>query len=124
MSSDISTEDLENIRKMMQSYINDLDEINDKISDLVQNSNVKTNIILDDNPVEIQKAILENRDRALSIGFIAISTIALVIRRFRTAAKLIDLFIQLVNQFVSLITRYEKLFKVSGPSDAIQHKHY
>ena len=114
MSDDISTNELENMRKMMQSYIDEFDEIDDKISNLVKNSTTKTGTILEEYPEEIQKSILDGRDKALSIGFIAISTIALIIRRFRTASKLVDLFIQLINRFVSLVTRYEKLFKIDS----------
>ncbi|MDE1841656.1 MAG: hypothetical protein KGI09_07220 [Thaumarchaeota archaeon] len=114
MSDDISTNELENMRKMTQSYINEFDEIDGKISNLVKNSATKTGTMLEEYPEEIQKSILDGRDKALSTGFIAISTIALIIRRFRTASKLVDLFIQLINRFVSLITRYEKLFKIDS----------
>lgn len=114
MSDDISNDELENIKKTMQSYINDFNLIDEKISNLVKNSGVKTTTSLEEHSSETQKAILEGRDKALSIGFIAISAIALIIRRFRTASKLVDLFIQLINRFVSLITRYEKLFKISS----------
>lgn len=114
MSDDISTAELENMRKMVHSYINDFDKIDDKISNLVKNSTVKTITILEEYSAEIQKSTLDGRDKALSIGFIAISTIALIIRRFRTASKLVDLFIQLINRLVSLITRYEKLFKIDS----------
>lgn len=114
MSDDISTNELENMRKMMQSYIDEFDEIDGNISNLVKNSTTKTGTMLEEYPVEIQKSILDGRDKALSIGFIAISTIALIIRRFRTASKLVDLFIQLINRFISLVTRYERLFKIDS----------
>lgn len=113
MSDDISIDELENIKKTMQSYINDFDLINEKIFNLIQNSSAKATV-LEEHPVETQKSILEGRDKALSIGFIAISTIALIIRRFRTASKLVNLFIELINRFISLITRYEKLFKIDS----------
>lgn len=114
MSDDISIDELDKIKKTMQSYIDDFNEIDDKISNLVKNSANETGTILEEYPGEIQKSILDGRDKALSIGFIAISTIALIIRRFRTASNLVDLFIQLINRFVSLVTRYEKLFKIDS----------
>ncbi|MDE1765302.1 MAG: hypothetical protein KGI27_03390 [Thaumarchaeota archaeon] len=114
MSDDIAVDELENMRKMMQSYIGEFDEIDGKISNLVKNSMTKTKGILEEYPEETQKSILDGRDKAMSIGFIAISTMALIIRRFRTASKLVDLFIQLINRFVSLITRHEKLFKIDS----------
>lgn len=114
MSDDISTEELENIRKTMQSYINDFNEIDEKISRLLKNSGVKASTTLEQYSEETQNVILENRDKALSIGFISISTIALIIRRFRTASKLVSMFIELINRFVSLITRYESLFKINS----------
>lgn len=114
MSDDISIDELDKIKKTMQSYIDDFNEIDDKISNLVKNSTNEAGTILEEYPEEIQKSILDGRDKALSIGFIAISTIALIIRRFRTASKLVDLFIQLINRFVSLVTRYEKLFKIDS----------
>lgn len=113
MSDDISVDELDNIQKTMQSYINDFDEIDEKISNLLQNSSANTTV-LEEHSTETQKSILEGRDKALSIGFIAISTVALIIRRFHTASKLVDLFIQLINRFISLITRYEKLFKIDS----------
>ncbi|MDE1728096.1 MAG: hypothetical protein KGI02_03345 [Thaumarchaeota archaeon] len=113
MSDDISVNELDNIQKTMQSYINNFDEIDKEICNLLQNSNANTTA-LEEHSVETQKSILDGRDKALSIGFIAISAVALIIRRFRTASKLVDLFIHLVNRFVSLITRYEKLFKINS----------
>lgn len=112
MSDDISTTELDNIKQMMQDYIDNFNEIDEKISGLLKNSVVKASTTLEEYPKETQNIILENRDKALSIGFIAISTIALIIRRFRTASKLVSLFTELINRFVSLITRYESLFKI------------
>ncbi len=114
MSDDISTTDLDNIKQMMQDYINNFNEIDAKISCLLENSGVKASTILEEHSKETQNVILENRDKALSIGFIAISTIALIIRRFRTASKLVSLFTEMINRFVSLITRYESLFKINS----------
>ena len=112
MSDDISTTDLDNIKQMMQDYIDNFNQIDEKISDLLKNSGIKASTTLEEHPKESQKVILEIRDKVLSIGFIAISTIALIIRRFRTASKLVSLFTELINRFVSLITRYESLFKI------------
>ena len=112
MSNDISNADLDNMKQMMQDYIDNFNEIDEKISDLLKNSSIKARTTLEEHPEEIQNVILENRDKVLSMGFIAISTIALIIRRFHTASKLVSLFTELINRFVSLITRYEGLFKI------------
>lgn len=112
MSNDISNADLDNMKQMMQDYIDNFNEIDEKISDLLKNSSIKARTTLEEHPEEIQNVILENRDKVLSMGFIAISTIALIIRRFHTASKLVSLFTELINRFVSLITRYESLFKI------------
>lgn len=114
MSDDISTTDLDDIKQMMQDYINNFNEIDEKISGLLENSGIKASTTLEEYSKETQNVILENRDKALSIGFIAISTMALIIRRFRTASKLVSLFTELINRFVSLITRYESLFKINS----------
>lgn len=112
MSNDISNVDLDNMKQMMQDYIDNFNEIDEKISDLLKNSSIKARTTLEEHPEEIQNVILENRDKVLSMGFIAISTIALIIRRFHTASKLVSLFTELINRFISLITRYEGLFKI------------
>lgn len=113
MPDDIPSEEIDDIRRIMQGYIADFAEVDSNISKLVKNSTTKT-LQLELHDEDTQNMILENRDKALSTGFIAISTMSLIIRRFRSAAKLSNLFIQLVNRFVSLITKYVGLFKIES----------
>lgn len=113
MPDDIPSEEIDDIKRMMEGYIEDFVEVDNNISKLVKNSPTKT-LQLESLDENTQNTILENRDSALSIGFIAISTMSLLIRRFRSAAKLSSLFIQLVNRFVSLITKYVGLFKIAS----------
>ncbi len=113
MPDDIPAEEINDIRRIMEGYIDDFAEVDDAISKLVKNSAAKP-LQLELHDENTQNAILGNRDKALSTGFIAISAMSLIIRRFRSAAKLSDLFIQLVNRFVSLITKYVGLFKIES----------
>lgn len=113
MPDDIPYEEINEIKRIMEGYIDNFVEIDSNVSKLVRNSTTKTHQ-LDSFDENAQKMILENRDKAVSIGFIAISTMSLLIRRFRSAAKLSNLFIQIVNCFVSLITKYESLFKITS----------
>ena len=113
MPDDIPSEEINDIRRMMEGYIADFVEVDNAISKLVKNSATKT-LQLESHDENTQNLILENRDKVLSTGFIAISTMSLIIRRFRRAAKLSNLFIQLVNRFVSLITKYVGLFKIES----------
>ncbi len=113
MSDDISHEDLDEIKKLIEGYIKKFDEIENNVSGLLKSSQ-KENLALEDYSKEIQTALLEARDKALSVGYIAISTTGLLIRRFRTASKLTEIFIHLLNSFVSLITRHQNLFKIDS----------
>ncbi len=113
MPDDIPSEEIDDIKRTMEGYINDFAEVDSNISRIVKNSTTKT-LQLESHDENTQNMILENRDKALSTGFIAISTMSLIIRRFRSAAKLSNLFIQLVNRFVSLITKYVSLFKIGS----------
>jgi len=110
---DIPSEEIEDIKRIMEGYIDDFTSVDRNISKLVKNSPAKT-LQLEAHDENTQNMILENRDKALSVGFIAISTMSLIIRRFRSAAKLSNLFIQLVNRFISLITKYVGLFKIES----------
>jgi hypothetical protein len=110
---DIPSEEINDIRRIMEGYIADFAEVDNAISKLVKNSTTKP-LQLESHDENTQNMILENRDKALSTGFIAISTMSLIIRRFRSAAKLSSLFIQLINRFVSLITKYVGLFKIES----------
>lgn len=113
MPDDIPSEEINDIRRIMEGYIADFAEVDNAISKLVKNSTTKP-LQLESHDENTQNMILENRDKALSTGFIAISTMSLIIRRFRSAAKLSSLFIQLINRFVSLITKYVGLFKIES----------
>ena len=113
MPDDIPSEEIDDIKRIMEGYIDDFTNVDNNISKLVKNSTTKT-LQLESYDENIQNMILENRDKALSTGFIAISTMSLIIRRFRSAAKLSSLFIRLVNRFVSLITKYVRLFKIES----------
>jgi hypothetical protein len=110
MSDDIPDNEINRIKQSMEGYINDFDKIDHEISNMIKDSN-KT---LEDYDSKTQSKIMKGRDKALSIGYTAIATISILIRRFRTASKLSDLFIQLVNRFVSLITKYVKVFKIDS----------
>lgn len=114
MPDDISFEELDNIKQMMEGYISDFTNIDNNISDMIKNCDDSTLLKLETLDKKTKDEILRSRDKALSIGFIAISTMALLIRRFRSAAKLSGLFIQLINHFVSLITKYVGLFKIES----------
>ena len=114
MSSDISLEEIDNIKQMMESYISDFVNIDNNVSNMIKNSDENTLLKFEAFDKETKDEILRNRDEALSIGFIAISTMSLLIRRFRSASKLSSLFIQLINRFVSLITKYVGLFKIES----------
>lgn len=113
MLEDIPSEEINDIKRIMEGYIDDFTDIDNNISKIIKNSTTK-NLQLESYDENTQNMILENRDKALSTGFIAISTMALIIRKFRSAAKLSNLFIQLVNRFVSLITKYVRLFKIES----------
>ncbi len=113
MPDDIPSEEIDDIKRIMEGYIDDFTSVDNNISKLVKNSTTKT-LQLESYDENTQNTILENRDKALSTGFIAISTMSLIIRRFRSAAKLSNLFIRLVNRFVSLITKYVRLFKIES----------
>ncbi|MBS3922651.1 MAG: hypothetical protein KGZ37_05820 [Nitrosarchaeum sp.] len=113
MPDDIPSEEIDDIKRIMEGYIGDFTNVDNNISKLVKNSVIKDQQ-LESYDENTQNLILENRDKALSTGFIAISTMALIIRRFRSAAKLSSLFIQLVNRFVSLITKHVRLFKIES----------
>lgn len=113
MPEDIPSEEINDIKRIMEGYIDDFIDVDNNISKLIKNSTTKT-LQLESYDENIQNMILENRDKALSTGFIAISTMALIIRRFRSGVNLSNLFIQLVNRFVSLITKYVRLFKIES----------
>lgn len=113
MPDDIPSEEIDDIKRIMKCYIDDFTDVDNNISKLIKSSTTKT-LQLESYDENTQNMILENRDKALSTGFIAISTLSLIIRRFRSAAKLSSLFIQLVNRFVSLITKYVHLFKIAS----------
>jgi hypothetical protein len=113
MPDDIPFEEIDDIKRTMEGYIDDFTNVDNNLSKLIKNSVTKDQQ-LESYDENTQNMILENRDKALSTGFIAISTMALIIRRFRSAAKLSNLFIQLVNRFVSLITKHVRLFKIES----------
>jgi len=113
VSDDIPYKEIEDIKHTMEGYIAVFDDADNKISKLIKSYAAK-DLQLESLGENIQDTILENRDRALSVGFIAITTMSLLIRRFRSAARLSNLFIQLVNRFVSLVTKYVSLFKISS----------
>jgi len=113
MPDDIPSEEIDDIKRIMEGYIGDFTSVDNNLSKLIKNSVIKDQQ-LESYDENTQNMILENRDKALSTGFIAISTMALIIRRFRSAAKLSSLFIQLVNRFVSLITKHVRLFKIES----------
>ncbi len=113
MPDDIPSEEINDIKRIMEGYIDDFTDVDNNIAKLIKNSTTK-NLQLESYDEDTQNMILENRDKALSTGFIAISTMALIIRRFRSAAKISNLFIQLVNRFVSLITKYVRIFKIES----------
>lgn len=110
MSDDIPDDEINSIAKSMEAYIKDFDKIDHTVSSLIKDPHK----LLEDYDIQTQNKIIEGRDRVVSIGYTAIATIAILIRRFRTASKLSDLFIQLVNRFVSIITKYVKVFKIDS----------
>jgi len=113
MSSDIPLEEINDIKQTMEGYITDFTNIDNDVSNMIKSFDQAT-LKLETLDRETTTKILKNRDELLSIGFIAISTMSLLIRRFRSAARLSSLFIQLINQFVSLITKYVGLFKIES----------
>ena len=110
MPDDISDNEINNITKSMEKYISDFDEIDNTISNLINDAHKS----LEDYDIQIQNKIIDGRDRIVSIGYTAIAAISILIRRFQTASKLSNLFIHLVNRFVSIITKYVKVFKIDS----------
>jgi hypothetical protein len=111
MSEDISQRDLGELER----YVRELEEVDDNLKDIIERSTSKSLTSLQEHPEMIQGQILAQRDKALSIGYAVTATISSLIQKFRAApSKLLQLFIRLVNKFVSLITTYVGIFKIDS----------
>jgi len=115
MYEDLSPHQLAELENIVEQYVNEFGKMESEIESILETSAVKNVTTLEAHPIDVQQQILVVRDRALSTGYVAISTISNLIQKFRSApSKLLQIFIRLVNRFVSLLTKYVGLFKIDS----------
>ena len=115
MSKGPSSRGFREFESLVDSCIKQLEKLDKDVAELLGSSPQRGVRSLDAYPADTQLKILEKRNEALAIGYALSVSITDPLQNFRIAhSRPLELFIRVITRFLSLLTKYVRVFKIDS----------